>query len=117
MSKPRVEVAVQNCCSTIGEGPHWDEASSTLLYVDIKGLDVHRYNSLTGQDQVRHLKDTVSLVVPRRAGGYVVGLGRRLALLDWQTGLVSTIASVDSGTGNRFNDGKCDAKGRLWAGQ
>ncbi|XP_076441516.1 regucalcin-like [Babylonia areolata] len=116
MSKPRVEVAVKNACSTIGEGPHWDQDSSTLLYVDLKGLDVHRYNTLTGQDQVRHLKDTVSLVVPRRAGGYVVGLGRRLALLDWETGLVSTIQEVERDTGNRFNDGKCDPKGRLWAG-
>ncbi|KAK7089812.1 regucalcin-like [Littorina saxatilis] len=61
-------------------------------------------------------EDTVSLVVPRRAGGYVVGLGRRLSVLEWNTGMVSTVQEVDGDTGNRFNDGKCDAKGRLWAG-
>lgn len=116
MSKPQVEVVLKHCCSTIGEGPHWEEDSGTLLFVDLKSLDVHRYHSVTGQHQVRHLKDTVSLMVPRKAGGYVVGLGRRLALLDWDTGLVSTIHEVETDTGNRFNDGKCDAKGRLWAG-
>jgi len=116
MSNPKVEVALKNSCGSVGEGPHWDDASQSLLYVDIKNLDVHRYNTATGEDQVRHLKDTVSLVVPRRAGGYVVGLGRRLSLLEWDTGMVSTIQEVERDSGTRFNDGKCDAKGRLWAG-
>ena len=31
--------------------------------------------------------------------------------------MVSTIQEVETDTGNRFNDGKCDAKGRLWAGE
>ncbi len=31
--------------------------------------------------------------------------------------MVSTIQEVETDTGNRFNDGKCDAKGRLWAGK
>ena len=61
--------------------------------------------------------DQVGFVVPRRQGGYIVGLGRRFAELDWETGNVSTIVEVDSGTGNRLNDGKCDAMGRLWAGE
>lgn len=116
MANPKVEVALKNACGSIGEGPHWDDVTQSLLFVDIKNLDVHRYNTLTGEDQVRHLKDTVSLVVPRRSGGYVVGLGRRLALLEWDTGLVATIRDVEPDTGNRFNDGKCDARGRLWAG-
>ncbi|KAL8592041.1 hypothetical protein ACOMHN_060534 [Nucella lapillus] len=116
MAKPTVEVVLKNACGSVGEGPHWDDTAQTLLFVDIKNLDVHRYNTLTGEDQVRHLKDTASLVVPRRKGGYMVGLGRRLALLEWDTGMVSTVQEVEPDRGTRFNDGKCDAKGRLWAG-
>ncbi|KAK7508250.1 hypothetical protein BaRGS_00000489 [Batillaria attramentaria] len=116
MSSPKVDVAIKNCCGSVGEGPHWDDATKSLLYVDIKYMDVHRWNSVTGQDSKVHLKDTVSLVVPRRAGGYVVGLGRRLSLLEWETGTATTIVEVEQNTGNRFNDGKCDARGRLWAG-
>jgi len=116
MSQPKVDVAIKNACGSVGEGPHWDDASQTLLYVDIKNLDVHRYNPATGEDQVKHFKDTVSLVVPRRAGGYVMGLGRRLSLFEWDTGMVSTIQEVELDSGTRFNDGKCDPKGRLWAG-
>merc|ERR550532_660465 len=46
----------------------------------------------------------------------MLGLGRRLALYEWDTGMVSTVQEVELDSGTRFNDGKCDAKGRLWAG-
>ena len=63
MSNPKVEVALKNSCGSIGEGPHWDDASQSLLYVDIKNLDVHRYNPTTGEDQIRHLSECVGLSV------------------------------------------------------
>lgn len=116
MSSPKVDVAIKNCCWSVGEGPHWEDATQSLLYVDIKYMDVHRWNSVTDQDTKLHMKDTVSLVVPRHAGGYIIGLGRRLSLLEWDTATATTIVEVDQNTGNRFNDGKCDARGRLWAG-
>lgn len=43
-----LEVAVRDACSTIGEGPHWDEASQTLYYVDIEDKSVSRWNSASG---------------------------------------------------------------------
>ena len=61
MSNPKVEVALKNSCGSVGEGPHWDDASQSLLYVDIKNLDVHRYNPTTGEDQIRHLSECVGL--------------------------------------------------------
>jgi gluconolactonase len=60
--------------------------------------------------------DTVSLVVPCESGGYIVGVGLSLCHLDWDTKEITTLASVEPGSGNRFNDGKCDVSGRLWAG-
>ncbi|KAK7508219.1 hypothetical protein BaRGS_00000458 [Batillaria attramentaria] len=116
MSSPKVEVVLKNSCGLLGEGPHWDDATQSLLYVDIKLMDVHRWNSLTGEDSKVHLKDSVGFVVPRRAGGYVIGLGRRLSLLEWDTATATTIAEVDQDRGTRLNDGKCDARGRVWAG-
>ena len=47
--------------------------------------------------------------------GYVIGLGGRLSLFEWDTGMVSTIQEVEHDRGTRFNDGKCDAKGCLRA--
>ena len=47
----------------------------------------------------------------------MIGLGRSLSLLDWDAGSAQKVVEVESrGTKNRFNDAKCDASGRLWAG-
>nr|KAG5714120.1 hypothetical protein BaRGS_020448 [Batillaria attramentaria] len=116
MSSPKVEVLLKNVCSQIGEGPHWDDASQSLYFVDIQKGDVYRWFSATGDLSKVHLDGTVSLVVPRRAGGYVIGQGLGLSLLEWDTATATTIAEVDEIPTNRFNDGKCDASGRLWAG-
>lgn len=111
-----VECVVKHATETIGEGPHWDDATQTLLYVDINSGDVHRYDPATNKDEKLHFDNTVSLVVPCRKGGYIISIGRTLARLDWDTKKVTTLVEVDQGTNNRFNDGKCDPKGRLWAG-
>lgn len=116
MSSPKVKVVLKNACGILGEGPHWENATQSLLYVDIKFMDVHRWNSLTGEDSKVHLKDAVGFVVPRRAGGYVIGLGRRFSLLEWDTATATTIAEVENDRGTRINDGKCDPRGRVWAG-
>ena len=62
--------------------------------------------------------DDVGFVIPRKTGGFVIGLGRKLSLLDWDSGEVSqTLHEVQKkGIKNRFNDAKCDPSGRLWAG-
>jgi len=50
-----VSVLAKNTCQTTGEGPYWEESSSSLLYVDISQCDVHRWNSTTGEDTNIHL--------------------------------------------------------------
>lgn len=46
-----IEVVVKDACRTIGEGPHWDEASQSLYYVDINDKSVSRWNSVTGENE------------------------------------------------------------------
>ncbi|XP_054258472.1 regucalcin-like [Macrosteles quadrilineatus] len=106
-----------------GEGPHWDPTEQVLYYVDISGQALHRYDPATKTDTSLKLDKPVALVVPVKdeRNKFVVGLGRDLVVLtwDWNSGKhqISTLASVDQHeTGNRFNDGKADAKGRVWAG-
>lgn len=57
MTSPTVEVVVKNSCTTVGEGPHWDDTSQSLFYVDVRSLDVHRWDSVTGQDTKVHLSE------------------------------------------------------------
>ena len=60
---------------------------------------------------------TVSFVIPRSIGGsYVVGIGQTVSSLDWDSAKTQVLCEVDQGKLTRFNDAKCDASGRLWAG-
>jgi len=60
----------------------------------------------------------VSFVIPRTSGGYVIGHDQAIKFLDWdQEAKTTIVATLDQGTTNRLNDAKCDASGRLWAGE
>ena len=99
----------------LGEGPRWDASTQTLLWVDIPARLVHRYDPATGTDATQQLPDVVSLAMPRRRGGVVVGLPDGLHLLDGaRCPLLAGIEPEQAGT--RTNDGACDAAGRLWVG-
>jgi len=99
----------------LGEGPRWDAASATLLWVDITGHRVHRYDPATGQDAAELVPGLVSLALPRSRGGAVIGLRDGLYLLDGERSPL--LAPIDAERmGTRTNDGACDAAGRLWVG-
>ena len=46
-----VETLIECSCGTVGEGPHWDDQSQTLLYVDIIDGSLHRWSAATGRDE------------------------------------------------------------------
>uniref|UniRef100_A0A0B6ZJX7 Regucalcin n=1 Tax=Arion vulgaris TaxID=1028688 RepID=A0A0B6ZJX7_9EUPU len=116
MASPKIEVAVKSCCPSIGEGPHWDVKSESLLYVDIMTGGIHCWDSATGQESKINLDGSVGFVIPCDRGGLIAGLNRTISYMDWDTAEATTLAEIDQGTRNRFNDAKCDASGRLWAG-
>jgi sugar lactone lactonase YvrE len=115
--RPRVaeiEVAVP-AQARLGEGPRWDAATRTLLWVDITGRRMHRYDPAAGRDESAPMPGLVSLALPRRRGGVVVGLPDGLHVLDG--GRLSPLAPLPgAGAAIRTNDGACDASGRLWVG-
>jgi sugar lactone lactonase YvrE len=97
----------------LGEGPFWDERRQALLRVDIANGAVHCWDPATGDGTTRRFDGEVSAVVPRLARhGQVVACGHRLMFDD---GTVLAEVERDIAT-NRFNDCKCDPRGRLWAG-
>ena len=70
-------------------------------------------------------EDSVTLVVPveNEPNKFVISLGRSLRVLEWDgksnadTSNLKTLKVVtDENLNGRFNDGKCDSNGRLWAG-
>lgn len=101
----------------IGESPVWEEKHGSLLYVDITGEKVCRWNAATKQLKTVYVGAPIGSVVPRKSGGYVLAIGTRFAFLDWEKEAVTDIVTIDQDkTNNRFNDGKVDPAGRFFAG-
>lgn len=99
-----------------GEGPVWHEGR--LLYVDIEGKKIVTFDPGTERETFIEVGERVGVVVPRAAGGLVMGGDNGLAFVDSASGKRTPIADPESDKkpDNRFNDGKCDPAGRFWAG-
>lgn len=101
----------------LGEGPCWDARAASLLWVDILAGVVHRFDPQTGINDSVSTGQNVSVALPCDDGRVLVGLQESLALLNFAEGtLTPHRAGRVEGPPNRFNDGKCDATGRLWIG-
>lgn len=85
----KVEVVSTSPKCEIGEGPHWDEGTQSLYYVDIhaKGDAVLRYDFR--EDKVYSAKidgePVVSFIIPVAGSPdhFAVGLRRRVAVIEW----------------------------------
>ncbi|MFZ4596246.1 MAG: SMP-30/gluconolactonase/LRE family protein, partial [Verrucomicrobiaceae bacterium] len=98
-----------------GEGPLWH--GNRLLYVDIEAHKILSFDPVTGKETIWDVGQRVGTVVPRASGGLVWAGDDGFFFMDETTGVSTPIADPEPGIAdNRFNDGKCDPAGRLWAG-
>ena len=104
--------------ATLGEGSIWNPALQRLHWIDIAEHRVFTYDPATGENRACDVGQMVGAVVPRARGGAMVALHSGFARLDLESGRVDLLPPPpghDPATA-RFNDGKCDPSGRLWAG-
>lgn len=100
----------------LSEGPVWDEREQALHFVDIKGDRVHRFFMTTGELTCVDVCQNVGCFALREAGGYILGLASGIYLLDADGRQLSRLEKPATDPMTRFNDGKCDNKGRFWCG-
>ncbi|KAJ2950863.1 hypothetical protein O0L34_g5222 [Tuta absoluta] len=109
----------------LGEGPHWDERVQALYFVDINSCTIHKYEPATGEHSRTKLDGRVGFIVPLESASdhFVVGVERKFLVIQWDGGngtpakVIKELAEVDlEQPTNRINDGKCDPRGRLYAG-
>lgn len=101
----------------LGESPFWHPDEQALYWVDIPGQAVHRLHVESGIHRVWPMPTEPGCIARCAEGGVIVALRSGLALLDTQSGELTPIADVPYNTSvMRFNDGRCDAAGRLWVG-
>ena len=101
----------------VGEAPHWDERTKTLLFVDLTAGTVFRYGQSGAKLGSFPVGQEVGAVVPRRRGRLVLAVRDGIATVsDSGEGFELTSPVERDIPGNRMNDAKCDPAGRLFAG-
>jgi L-arabinonolactonase len=116
-----VECVVQ-CGNHLGEGPVWDVEEGRLYWVDGTGRRVGnpslwRLDPRTGKTDHWSLDHDVGALALRRDGGAVLALDDGFYFFDFTSGQLDLIEHVDAGQPRtRLNDGKCDRRGRFFAG-
>ncbi len=102
----------------LAEGPFWDVAEQALYWADIAGFLACR---LQGEHyQQWQLNEPVSAFIPTESGDTLVTLASGVYRLDLsspaQAPRLSLFCVADPDKGNRANEARCDAQGRLWLG-
>jgi sugar lactone lactonase YvrE len=96
----------------LGEGPVWDSRTNTLYWLDILSKRVYG-----NSDVLVEFDDFIGCLAPRKSGGFI--LTKRLSFWTFESdsvkpGLITSLAGEPPT--DRFNDGKCDPRGRFLVG-
>ena len=98
--------------ATLGEGPVWDAHTSTLYWIDILNQRIY-----ANGDVFLEADETIGCLALRKNGGLI--FTKRASIWTCETDssqLTLLSALTDEPATNRFNDGKCDPRGRFLAG-
>jgi sugar lactone lactonase YvrE len=106
--------AVTEHRAQLGEGPFWDVPTQALYWVNIAGKQALRL--MGGQLQIWQLPEHVSAFIPCESGDALVTLSSGVYRLDLATEVLTLLCVADPQPGNRGNEARCDAQGRLWLG-
>lgn len=114
MSKPE---CIWNAQAELGEGPLWSAREQVLYWVDILGFRLHRYSTSEGQ-RTWQFEQEISAVAERSEHKGLIATQRHgVAAFDPVSEELTPLLDLETELpGNRFNDGKCDARGRFWTG-
>lgn len=101
----------------LGECPIWDAREQKVYWIDGVKAEVHQLDPVTKKHQQWQMPDKVGSIVLREDGQLVVALHKELVFLNPANGKITPwIAPLAKQNKLKFNDSKCDRKGRLWIG-
>jgi sugar lactone lactonase YvrE len=117
-SYPTLEAAVVlPVGASLGEGAYWHRQQQKLWWIDIENGRLHIFNPSDSSLQTHEMGRRIGTVVPDREGNAIVALQDGIFRYHLDKHTFNLLAAPEKDKpGNRFNDGKCDPKGRLWAG-
>jgi sugar lactone lactonase YvrE len=121
MTEVRTEQAIEpvgDAVAELGEGPYWDPADASLLWVDIPAGVLHRTAIPLGETVSADVGAPVSAALPV-AGGVLIARRNQLVLREpaaggrWSERVMAQAADREE---VRFNDASVDPAGRVWVG-
>lgn len=102
---------------TLGEGTLWSARENAVYWVDIRAPALNRLSLTDGGIRRWPMPEPLGWVVERRGGGFVAGFQSGFARLTLDPVAIDPIGDPEPHLpGNRMNDGKADADGRIWCG-
>ncbi|MGH6954897.1 MAG: SMP-30/gluconolactonase/LRE family protein [Alphaproteobacteria bacterium] len=110
-------VVVLEARAGLGEGPVWCPREQALYWVDSYEPALKRLDPASGALESWPMPSLVGSLALRESGGAVVALRHGFAFVDLASGAVEPVHDPEAHMPEtRFNDGKCDRRGRFWAG-
>lgn len=101
----------------LGESPYWHAKRKSFFWVDIEKGELYEFQVGLKKTTKRKFNPRLSLVVEGQGDYLILALDRKIARYDLKTEKLTWLIEVEEDQPlNRFNDGACDADGRLWIG-
>ena len=101
----------------LGESPVWSKRDQTLYWVDVDGMSIQALRWGDDEPDVWPMPGRPSCVaLTAEPDVFVVGMGAGLIEYRAASGEWQELVAVEHAEGVRMNDGRPDAKGRLWIG-
>jgi sugar lactone lactonase YvrE len=114
MSSHRVALDIR---ASLGEGPVWCPREQVLFWLDSRLGLVNRFDPATGENRSWRMPEPIGSMALRERGGIIAALASGIALVEFDSGAIDWLIRVEhAADGMRFNDGKCDRRGRFWTG-
>ncbi|SFF98985.1 gluconolactonase [Novosphingobium sp. CF614] len=101
----------------LAESPSWSVEQQALYWVDIENKTFNRFDPGTGRNERWPVPATPGCFNFREGGGAVLATNEGFFDFDFTTNRFEKICDAPFDSAEfRFNDGKADRQGRLWAG-
>ena len=102
---------------TLGEGTLWSARDNAVYWTDILAPALNCLSLTDGNISRWAMPEPIGWVAERQGGGFVAGLQSGFARLALDPLTIEPIGDPEPHLpGNRMNDGKADAEGRIWCG-
>jgi len=101
----------------LGESPVWVEEENSIYWVDIKRFFIHKLNIINFDKKVWKFDEPISCLAHCNNKIFIAGTKSGFKFINLENKEIKFIVDPEKKiSNNRFNDGKCDNRGRFYAG-